>query len=406
MKLLFVSSLRPWPTHTGAAQRVYHILEGFTRSHRVTLVNLVQRTAAPVDETFPLRERCERVIEVSSATCAVNRTRRYHEWPSVHDRVISLISSPQPSLIRRWKSPELLQALRILRASDDFDAVWVVRSYIAEMVRAAGFQRLVVDVDDIESAAMARMLKVSGPSRSKPLQWAEWLKLDRYERRLPGRFSRLVVCKAEDRGFFGADAEPRVFVVPNGTAAFPPTAPELEVPGEVLFVGVLNYAPNIDAVRYFRADILPLLRHSSPATRFQIVGLRPDPDVLALDNGADCVVTGSVPDVTPYYARASVVAVPLRLGAGTKLKVLEALARGKAVVSTSVGIEGIDVRPGVDLEVADTPAEFAQACHRLLHDPAARRRLGESGRALVLERYGWNWAVEQAEAAVASMRES
>jgi len=179
-------------------------------------------------------------------------------------------------------------------------------------------------------------------------------------------------------------------VVPNGVSAFPESDPGDEEPGEMLFIGSLEYPPNIDAVTYFVQEILPRVQARHPGARVKIVGVRPREAALRLHNGADVVVAGSVPDLEPYYRKAALVVVPMRLGGGTRIKVLEALSHGKAVVTTSIGAEGLGLAGGDALEIVDGPDAFADACVRLLGDAGARRRLGENGRTQVLERYEWD----------------
>lgn len=400
MKLLFLCNEQPWPPKSGAVQRNYHLIAGLAREHKLTLVTLVKSSVVRDPSADSLYALCDDVIEISQSGCAFGRTTRFNETAEATARLGTLLSSLRPRLVLRWSSTELVDALRRLRVTRQFDAVIAPRAYMGEMARRAGFERVLVDLPDLESVAMRRLLSQIGWYKSKPIDWAEWVKLHAYESRLPQRFWRVSVCKEEDRAFFGKIPRANVFVIPNGTEEYTPTSPEAEVPGEILFVGLLSYFPNIDAVRHFHDDILPIIRRSLPATRFRIVGFRPDLEVSALDNGVDCVVNASVDDVAPFYERASLVVVPMRLGSGTKLKVLEGLARGKAVVSTSFGAEGFDVRPGIDLEIADSPGAFAATCARLLSDPAARRRLAESGRARVLDRYRWDVVVRTASAAL------
>jgi glycosyltransferase involved in cell wall biosynthesis len=390
VNILFVSQLLPWPLDNGTAIRVYHLLQWLTERHRVTLVTLFEEWKTP-DESFPLWHRFERVLPVPRTTCVFNWTRRFEHHPSLSDRVQALLSSLQPSLVRRWYSPELLGVLSGVRATTSFDLVWAERSYIAETVRAAGFRRILVDVDDIESTAFFRVLGQAPTYLSKPLHYAEWAKGHLYERvLLPLRFQRLLVCKEEDRRFFVPGSRHKVFVVPNGVRAFPACDPADEEPGEMLFVGSLEYSPNIDAVTYFVQEILPRVQARHPGARVNIVGARPKEAVLRLHNGAGVVVAGSVPDLEPYYRKAALVVVPMRLGGGTRIKVLEALSHGKAVVTTSIGAEGLSLAGGDALEIVDGPDAFAHVCVRLLGDAGARLRLGENGRAQVLERYEWD----------------
>jgi glycosyltransferase involved in cell wall biosynthesis len=368
------------------------LLSGLARQHRVTLLTLSAAKDAEVGSRSPAREFLDRVIEIDFTTC---------RWgPGTQtERFRRLLLTPFPSLVHSWRSPALLRELAGLRRSKRFDHVWVERWFIAEMVREAGFQQLVVDLDDLQSTVKRRELHFMRPRPSLPLHWIEHAKITRYERGLPSRFHRLVVCKEEDRRFFGGAAS-RVFVVPNGTERHEPAAPALEQPGELLFVGQLDYGPNIDAVRFLRVEILPRVRAAVPDARLVVVGRAPVAAVRALDDGDTCRVVGPVPDLAPWYGSASVVVVPIRMGSGTRLKVLEALSWGKAVVATRVGAEGLDLRPGLDLELADTPDAFAAACSRLLQDPAARARLGEEGRARALARYDWNMVEEAADRAL------
>ncbi|HTC23143.1 MAG TPA: glycosyltransferase, partial [Gemmatimonadales bacterium] len=248
-----------------------------------------------------------------------------------------------------------------------------------------------VDVDDLESVVLFRVLARSPTYLSKPLQYLEGAKSWLYERLLlPLRFHRLLVCKREDRRLFAPGLRHKIFVVPNGVRPAPACDPADEAPSELLFVGSLEYWPNEDAVTYFVREVLPSIQARHPGARFTIVGARPGDAVRRLHNGADVIVAGSVPDLEPYYRRATLVVVPMRLGGGTRIKVLEALVHEKALVTTSIGVEGLDLRSGDALEIADGADAFADACVRLLGDAAARRRLAESGREQVLERFVWD----------------
>jgi sugar transferase (PEP-CTERM/EpsH1 system associated) len=183
----------------------------------------------------------------------------------------------------------------------------------------------------------------------------------------------------------------RSAVIPNGIdlAYYEPVAAPAAQP-VVLFTGAMDYLPNIDAVRHFCADILPRVRREIPETRFYIVGLNPSPDVLRLGGMPGVTVTGSVPDVRPYYARAGVCVAPLRIGRGIQNKVLQGMAMGLPLVVSPLAARGLEVQPGRHLEVADDPAEFAAQIVRLLKSPAERRALGRNGRAFVEANYGWD----------------
>ncbi len=401
MRIVFACSEQPWGPPYGGLLRDYHLILGLAREHAVTLVTLSRANIPRSAGTEPLFDACEEVIEIPHETCVYRQTPRYNESAEAVDRLTALVSSRMPRSIRRWESPAFVDALRRVRESRKVDAVLAGRAFVAERALEAGYERVLVDMPDLDSAALHALLTTLDWYKSKPIDWAEFAKLRYYERRLPERFWRVTVCKEEDRAFLDPRARGNVFVVPNGTSVHPPAPHETEVPGEMLFVGLLDYYPNIDAIKFFHDKILPLVSSRVPNARFRIVGRRPDRDVLALDNGGNCVVTGPVEDLAPYYAQASLVVVPVRLGAGTKLKTVEALAYGKAMVTTTSGAQGFDLRPGTDLEVADTPQAFADACVRLLGDATLRRRLGESGRARTLDRYSWPSVASAALAALA-----
>jgi polysaccharide biosynthesis protein PslH len=223
----------------------------------------------------------------------------------------------------------------------------------------------------------------------------EAAKLKRDELAACRRASAVLTTSDVDRATLAPEvAGVPIRVVPNGvdTSYFMPTGPggagEPVDPACVLFTGAIDYHPNTDGVRYFHAEILPRIHTAAPEAVFTVVGKDPPAHIRAL-GGPRVVVTGAVPDVRPWMRRGAVAVVPLRVGGGTRLKILEAMASGRAVVSTTIGCEGIEVTPGENILVADTPADFADAVVRCLRDPGLRARLGRRGRALVERRYRW-----------------
>lgn len=189
-----------------------------------------------------------------------------------------------------------------------------------------------------------------------------------------------------------------VEVVDNGVDLdyFGP-APDEPEQDSLVFVGAMNWRPNQDAVTYFVNEVLPLVRRHRPDASIVIVGQGPPPHVRRFDARPGVHVAGRVDDVRPYVDAASVYVVPLRIGGGTRLKILEALAMKKAVVSTSIGAEGLEVTDGTHLVIADTAEAFAEKIELLFNDPGLRKRLGEAGRRLVEERYGWDRLTDKLE---------
>jgi glycosyltransferase involved in cell wall biosynthesis len=229
----------------------------------------------------------------------------------------------------------------------------------------------------------------SGPAR-KLIYGLEFSKMLRYEQKMVQRFDHVIAVSEHDKKLMKAWVDPaRITVVPTGvdTGQFcPGPQPEQEKP-LVVFVGAMDWEPNIDAAKYFCAEIWPLVLAKVPDAKFRIVGRNPDRRVQALA-GNTVEVTGRVLSVVEHLRAAAVVVVPLRVGGGTRLKIYEAMAVGKAVVSTSVGAEGLDVHHGRDMILADSPVEFAESVITLLRDPDLRSRQGRAA-AEVAANYGW-----------------
>src|SRR5262249_51391481 len=195
-------------------------------------------------------------------------------------------------------------------------------------------------------------------------------------------------------------SETNTAVIPNATDVnfYKPCTAQSRTDGRtILFFGHLSYLPNTDGVHYFVCEIWPLVVRAYPDARFKIVGARPPPSILALAS-AQIEVTGFVPDLRPSLAEAAVIVVPLRFGGGTRLKIVEGMAMGKAIVSTTLGAEGIEAVPGRDLLIEDEPAAFAGAVTRLLTEPSLAMRIGQSARQLALDRYAWSGAARALEA--------
>jgi glycosyltransferase involved in cell wall biosynthesis len=172
--------------------------------------------------------------------------------------------------------------------------------------------------------------------------------------------------------------------------------PEALEPGTMIFTGTMDYRPNADAVVYFAGEILPRIVREYPDARFLVVGRNPPDEVRRLA-GPNLTLSANVPEVRPYLARAAVVVVPMRIGAGARLKVTEALAMGKAIVSTTLGCEGHPIVPGAQALIADDPEGFAAAVLRVLRDPALGLALGARARALAEQSYGWPVLLERLE---------
>jgi glycosyltransferase involved in cell wall biosynthesis len=224
--------------------------------------------------------------------------------------------------------------------------------------------------------------------------FVQWQKLAGYERRVIGAHDAVAAVSATDARALQRFAPGReIIVVPNGvdTEEYAP-APRTRTAGEgfdLVFTGKMDYRPNIDAALWFGREILPLVRTDIPRVRFVVVGQQPHARLAPLAKRGDVVLTGRVADVKPYIAHAAVYVAPLRMGGGTRLKVLQAMSMAAPIVSTTLGCNGLDVQSGRELLIADTRRDFAAAVVRLLRDQVVGRMLGEAARALAIAEYDW-----------------
>jgi glycosyltransferase involved in cell wall biosynthesis len=252
--------------------------------------------------------------------------------------------------------------------------------------------RVIIDLDDLEHRKLAYRLRQTGWYRLKPFHVLEYLKFRRLETNLLRTSYEFAVCSAIDRAVLGDAEADRVWVIPNGInlPQAPPEPPTEHRNPTFLFMGSMGYDPNIDGACYFASQIFPLIRSQLPKAQLLIVGHSPVASVSKLHNGDSIVVTGGVPDVGPYLEQATAVVVPIRFGGGTRIKILEAMAHARPVVSTTIGAEGLETEPNVHFLQCDDPQEFATACVMLWRDPQLCADLTRKAYQLVGERYTWD----------------
>jgi glycosyltransferase involved in cell wall biosynthesis len=299
-----------------------------------------------------------------------------------------------PLELRFYYSSELVQKLRCLASTVGFDIVQIEHSHMALYLEALppdAYDRSILEFVDVAFGQCARISSIELGLGKKVRRWLYSRMMRRWEPRYAERFDRCTAVSEVDRRLL-MTVNPRlqVDVVANGvdTKAYQPLARN-GAPASLLFVGTMSYSACADAVLYFCSEVLPLIRQAIDNVEMWIVGTDPPPEVLQL-NGNGVHVTGRVESVVPYYRRSTVCLVPLRAGGGTRLKILEAMALGRPVVSTTVGCEGLDVTDEVHLLVADSPEQFAEATLRLLGDRVLYQQMVSNARQLVVDRYDWD----------------
>lgn len=384
MKILLLAPYPPYPPRGGGQQRIYQFVRHLSREHEVWLLS------------FSPDESSDAALESLRDQCVVMTARQPRHTRGRRLRALVLSSMPDMSL--RGASSAFDSALRALLRRVPFDVIQAESIEMAQYGHRHDTRPLAVyDAFNAEYLIQQRaFLTDARTPRTWPLaaySLIQWRKLRRYESRLSHRFDGAFAVSREDAAILQRlNRALPVAVIPNGvdTDFFAPAAPRPESSPYVLFTGTLDYRANIDAVVWFAREALPRAQMTHPSLRFVVVGRNPVAAVRELAALPGVEVVADVADVRPWFAGAAAYVVPMRIGGGVRLKVLEALATGRAVVATSMGLEGIDgLVPGVHALVADAPARFAAHVTTLLDDQNQARRLGEAGRALVVERYDW-----------------
>lgn len=399
MKILF---LAPFPPRIdgahGGARVMAQFLYRLTTRHRVTLLYLRGPGEGPIDDT--LRDHCEIAEEFARGPTADSRSA---EIVSALDLWLGLVRGT-PAWASEWWAPSLAERVREIARTWEPDIVQlefhVMGRYLGALADSHA-RRVLTEHDPGAKAARQRLDAHLTPGRLMPyLDARAW---QRFERAILRQVDAVVVFTERDRqAVEELTASTRVVRIPLGATLPEEPLDPLGVPDTLLFVGNFEHPPNVDAAVRLIRDILPLVRATRPEATLTIVGDHVSSEIRRLA-GTAVVVTGRVPDVEPYLDRAAVVVVPLRLGGGMRVKVLEALAAGKAVVASPLAVEGLDVSDGEQVRLATTDQEFCQAIVRLLDDPAARAALAARARRWASENLDWETSVAAYEALYSSL---
>jgi sugar transferase (PEP-CTERM/EpsH1 system associated) len=379
MRVLTLISRLPWPLTDGAAIRDYNLLREAARRHEVSLLCFLGKPEdrAHVDALRPYCRRIETIDLVRPP------------WRSAIRAAWSMVGT-RPFITEEYRRAEMSAALaRIV----DEERVDVVHSHFLHMSQYVGDRRgaaFVHDAHNLEHVLWRRMSETLRNPLKRIFARAQCDKLLRLQRAVGHASEKCVTLSDEDAAEYRRICpEVDVETVPNG-ADIEYWTPQSNVPepDTLLYFGNLEWPPQAEAVVYFHDRILPRIRSKRPDVKLYVAGQKPPESVRRLASER-VVVTGFVPDMREYIARSSVVVMPLRVGAGTKHRVFQALAMNKPIVCTAVASEGIALTHGETAMLADDPEDFAACTLRLLEDAELARRIGEAGRRLVLERYDW-----------------
>jgi sugar transferase (PEP-CTERM/EpsH1 system associated) len=388
MKILWVKAGGLVPPDTGGKIRSYNILRELARQHSVTFFSFY---AAHDDDLHPdLKNMFDRVV------CLPLQLPAPKTFAEMRDYGIRSLS-PLPYNITKYGRPEVRRRLRTLLQEETYDVI------LCDFMVAAGVipwdwpTSKVLFTHNVEATIWRRHYEVATNPFWKAVSWREWRKMEAAERRYLRLADHVLTVSETDRDAFAPFVESRrLTIIPTGVDVdyFQPMPAE-ESTDSLVFTGSMDWLPNEDAILYFVDAILPLIKQQYPDVSLEVVGRSPSRKLQALAETEKSVrLTGWVEDIRPFVARGAMCIVPLRIGGGTRLKIFEAMAMSKAVVSTSVGAEGLPVRTGENILLADTPTDFADSVVSLLRDTNQRQRLGTAARSLVKENYSWSKVAE------------
>ena len=380
MRILFLSPRQCWPSHSGAKLREYHFLKALAQRAEVTYAHFTDPDSAPLTQAE---------LPFCRAVVAIPKPPAYGPL-----RTLQGVLGRWPLTILNYGSPEMTAAINRLIAETQFDLIHLdiihVMRYGEQLARSTK-SKIVYNWHNIESEAMQRYSEtVASPAkRWYARQTAAKLRA-REDDILRDAIGHVVCSQRECDQLQRIAPKARIEVVPNGVEMkyFANAGAGSEAGRDLVFIGSMAYYPNAEAAVFFSHNIWPAIRERMPQLRLMIVGANPGPDVVALGALPGVTVTGTVPDVRPYYGQALASIVPLRTGSGTRLKILEAMAAGVPVISTPLGAEGLNVTPGTDILIAG--ADDPQAWIRQLEGlPAQRQSLVAAGLNLVRTHYDW-----------------
>ena len=398
LNLLFVTPYLPSPPRFGGQRRLAGLIGGLSRSHDVSVLSFVDPREDFAPSIRATQTYCSRVVAIPNERLSL---------PTPRKRLLqgrSLVSKRSFADFVYHRAP-MEEALRRLLAEDRYDVVQFEFTHMAaNRPRNGAASRgarpvFVLDEHNIEYDILRRTADGESALDRKLYNAIDWRKLRDEEQEAWRRLDGCALTSDRDEDLLRRDVPTaKTAVVPNAVDVdfFRPDVNSAEDPNLLVFFGALNYHPNVDGVSFFLREILPRVKSRRPGLKLQILGQNPPRDIVArATDGVE--LTGLVEDVRPYIARAAVVVAPIRIGGGTRFKILEAMAMGKAVVSTTVGAEGIEVRDGVDILLADEAEAFAAQVDRLLTDAGLRRAMGAAARSLIEHRYSWAASVGRLE---------
>lgn len=389
-RILFLSQCLPYPPHSGVTNRTYHVLQELQRAFDVTLVAFSRRNHQPDDASRAMAASVLR-REISDVMEPVRIESEWSLATKLRSHALSVLAG-KPYIWHEYGSPRFGQELEAAIARARPDMVHLDSMDLYRWLDSIPAVPTACTHHNIESDLLRLMAEhVSGRAAQTYLMHQAAL-VEKVERRLCARFDVNVMTSATDAGRLRALVPgARMTVAPNGVDVefFRPSPAAQLVPGRVIFLGPTSMFANRDAVEFFLTGSWPSVRTHRGNATFHLIGKNSADEKVRFERHAGVTCHGYVPDVRPHFAEAECSVVPLRVGGGTRLKILDAWSMGKAIVSTSIGCEGLETDDGRNILIRDDPADFADAVVQILCDRDLRHRLAREGRATAEEFYAW-----------------
>lgn len=386
MNVLMLTQVLPFPPDSGPKIKTYNVIKYLAGQHYVTIVSFVRGDQS--EDVRRLERYCQAVYTVPMKRGLIQDG----------TAMARSLFSGRPWMMMRDERKSMRDLIDHLTAEKRFDVVHADQLNMSQYAERVSGAFKVLDAHNALWLLYKRLWKTMPAGPRKWLLGRDWRLLKSYEGRIVREFDAILAVSNEDKAALeeAAGKPVDVTVIPIAIDTDEVSVIEREAhPTHILHIGTMYWPPNIDAVAWFIREVYPLIRRRRPDVEFDVVGKRPPDELLALnDDGLGINFTGYVDDPAPYQRRAAMMVVPLRAGGGMRVKILNALAQGIPIVSTELGAEGIQVTPGRDILLSDTPADLADVCLQLLDDPGLGRRMAENGRRLAKERYDYRIACQ------------
>lgn len=385
MKILFLANRIPYPPYRGDKLKIFNLAKRLSKKHELHLL-----TFAQTKQEFEYKPELEKIFKKVDLVYLP-------KWKSAIN-CLSAAWDSKPLQVLYFQSGEMQAKLDQVLSGNKFDAIHVQHLRMSPYLKDRKDLPRILDLPDAFSLYWERRKKIQRNLPRRIFENMEQSRVLRYEK-VTNDYNLALVCSSEDLDYMKEVHQlTNIKLLPNGVDldSFKAGGHDYSHNHTLLFTGNMDYAPNVDAVGYFTEEILPLVRSRFPETKFIIAGQRPVPKVQALAN-EHIQVTGFIKDLAKVYNDASVVVAPLRFGAGTQNKVLEAMAMGVPVVCSHIGFKGLGIQSGEGAIMQTDPQRFAETIMELLSSPDMRKDVGTKGVDVIRSRFGWDVIAQQLE---------